>query len=88
MRSARVFVTPPPPPPPFVILQKARQQADYALDGRYDKLTVLGAIDRAERSIVRFEQADAQHRRAFVAHVLFKRRSGDDHGTIMMRNAR
>ena len=72
----------------FVILQKARQQADYALDGRYDKLTVLGAIDMAERAIVRFEQADAQHRRTFVAHVLFKRRSGDDHGTIMMRSAR
>ena len=72
----------------FVILQKARQQADYALDGRYGKLTVLGAIDMAERTIVRFEQADAQHRRAFVAHVLFKRRSGDDHGTIMTRNAR
>ena len=72
----------------FVILQKARQQADYALDGRYDKLTVLGAIDMAERAIVRFEQADAQHRRTFVAHVLFKRRSGDDHGTIMTRNAR
>ena len=72
----------------FVILQKARQQADYALDGRYDKLTVLGAIDMAERAIARFEQTDAQHRRAFVAHVLFKRRSGDDHGTIMTRNAR
>ena len=72
----------------FVILQKARQQADYALDGRYSKLDVLAAIDRAERSIARFEQADAPHRRAFVAHVLFKRRSGDDHGTIMTRNAR
>ncbi len=38
----------------FVILQKARQQADYALDGRYSKLDVLAAIDRAERSIARF----------------------------------
>ena len=72
----------------FVALQKARQQADYALDGRYDKLTVLGAIDMAERAIVRFEQTDAQHRRAFVAHVLFKRRSGDDHWPIMTRSAR
>ena len=72
----------------FVALQKARQQADYALDGRYDKLTVLGAIDMAERSIARFEQTDAQHRRAFVAHVLFKRRSGDAHGTITVRSAR
>ena len=72
----------------FVALQKARQQADYALDGRYDKLTVLGAIDMAERAIVRFEQTDAQHRRAFVAHVLFKRRSGDDHWPITTRSAR
>ena len=71
----------------FVILQKARQQADYALDSQYSKLDVLAAIDRAERAIVRFDQADVQHRRAFVAHVLFKRRQGDDHGTITIRSA-
>ena len=57
----------------FVALQKARQQADYALDGRYDKLRVLAAIDMAEDTIVQFDQAGVQHRRAFVAHVLFKR---------------
>ena len=72
----------------FVFLQKARQQADYALDGRYDKLTVLGAIDLAERAIAGFEQTDAEQRRAFIAHVLFKRRSGDDHGAITTRSAR
>ena len=72
----------------FVLLQKARQQADYALDGRYDKLAVLGAIDLAERAIAGLEQTDAEHRRAFIAHVLFKRRSGDDHGTITTRSAR
>ena len=72
----------------FVILQKAQQQADYALDGQYSQLDVLAAIDRAERAIVRFDQADVQHRRAFVAHVLFKRRQGDDHGTITIRSAR
>ena len=72
----------------FVILQKARQQADYALDGRYDKLTVLGAIDMAQRAIAQFEQADAQHRRAFVAHALFKRRSSDEHGAVTIRSAR
>ena len=59
----------------LVFREKARQQADYALDGEYSKLDVLGAIDRAERSIAQFEQTDAEHRRAFVAHVLFKRRS-------------
>ena len=72
----------------FVALQKARQQADYALDGRYDKLRVLAAIDMAEDTIVQFDQAGVQHRRAFVAHVLFKRRSGDDHGAVMTRGAR
>ena len=71
----------------FVFLQKARQQADYALDGRYDRPDVLAAIDRAERAIARFEQADVQHRRAFVAHVLFKRRAWDEHGTITLRSA-
>ena len=59
----------------FVMLQDARHQADYALEGRYDKLVVLAAIDRAENAIVQFEQADIQHRRGFAAHVLFRRRS-------------
>ena len=58
----------------FVMLQKARHQADYALEGRYDKLVVVEAIDRAENAIVQFEQADIQHRRGFAAHVLFRRR--------------
>ena len=59
----------------FVMLQDARHQADYALEGRYDKLVVLAAIDRAENAIVQFEQADIWHRRGFAAHVLFRRRS-------------
>ena len=58
----------------FTALQKARHQADYALDVRYDKSDVLVAIDRAENAIVQFEQADIQHRRGFAAHVLFRRR--------------
>ena len=59
----------------FAVLQKARQQADYALDGRYEKGDVRATIDIAEDTIAVFEQADARSRRAFVAHVLFKRRS-------------
>ena len=59
----------------FAALQKVRQRADYALDGKYEKGDVQAAIDIAEGAIVLFEQADARHRRAFVAHVLFKRRS-------------
>ena len=58
----------------FVTLQKARQGADYALDARFDKPDVLAAIDSAETAIARIEQADTRHRRAFVVHVLFKRR--------------
>ena len=58
----------------FVALQKARHQADYALDGRYYKLNVLSEIDSAEMAIGRLEDADIRHRRRFAAHVLFKRR--------------
>ena len=58
----------------FATLQKARQEADYALDGRYEKAAVQAAIDRVERTIAQFEQVDARLRRAFAAHVLFNRR--------------
>ena len=58
----------------FVMLQDRRHEADYALDDRYDKLDVLSAIDRAENAIARFDQADIEHRRSFVAHVLFRQR--------------
>ena len=58
----------------FAALQKARQRADYALDVRYEKADVRAAIDAVEGAIARFEQVDARNRRAFVAHVLFKRR--------------
>ena len=58
----------------FVALQKERQKADYALDGKYEKEDVQVTIDIAKDAIDGFGQADARHRRAFVAHVLFKRR--------------
>lgn len=58
----------------FVALQKARQRADYALDGRYYKLEVLAEIDAAERAIARLAGAAVQQRRRFAAHVLFKQR--------------
>ena len=58
----------------FATLQKARQQADYALEGKYEKAGVRAAIDTVEDAIVAFEQVDVRHRRAFIAHVLFKRR--------------
>ena len=59
----------------FVALQGARQRADYAFEGRYDRPDVLAAIDRAETAIEKIGQVDARHRRSFAAHVLFKRRS-------------
>ena len=59
----------------FVVLQKARQQADYALDAdAYRKSDVLGHIASAELAIGRFERADVAARRAFAAHVLFRQR--------------
>ena len=58
----------------FAALQKARQRADYALEGRYEKADVQATIDRVEDAIAAFEQVDARHRRAFAVHLLFKRR--------------
>ena len=58
----------------FIDLQKARQQADYALEGEYSKRDVLAMIDMAVGAIDQFEQADVRHRRSFAVHVLFKRR--------------
>ena len=59
----------------FVALQKARQEADYALDTpAYQKSDVLGYIVSAELAIRQFEQAAMDARRGFVAHVLFRPR--------------
>ena len=59
----------------FVVLQKARQQADYALDANaYRKSDVLGHIASAELAISQFEWAGVAARRAFAAHVLFRQR--------------
>ncbi len=59
----------------FVALQKARQQADYALDtDAYQESDVLEYIDSAELAISQFEQADVEAKRGFVAHVLFRQR--------------
>ena len=58
----------------FIILQKARQRADHALEGRYYKLDVRAAIDMAETAIVQLDRANVEHRRRFAAHVLFRQR--------------
>ena len=60
----------------FVVLQKARQEADYALDApAYQKSDVLGYMASAEIAVRQFEQAAVDARRSFVAHVLFRQRS-------------
>ncbi len=60
----------------FVILQEARQQADYALDGKdYEASVVQEHIVSVERTIARFEHVDADSRRNFVLHVLFRQRT-------------
>ena len=60
----------------FVALQRARQEADYALDtDTYQDSDVLGYIGSAERAISQFEQADVAAKRGFVAHVLFRQRT-------------
>ena len=59
----------------FTALQKARQEADYALDTDvYRKSDVRDHIASAEFAISRFEQADIVAKRGFVAHVLFRQR--------------
>ena len=61
----------------FVELQEVRQRADYALDDNpeaYYETKVLAFITSAASAIEQFEQADVQHRRDFVAYVLFKPR--------------
>jgi len=59
----------------FVVLQKARQQADYAQDtDDYQQSDVLAYIASAELAIGQFEKADIAARRSFAAHALFRQR--------------
>ena len=62
----------------FVELQERRQRADYALDDNpedpYYETRVLALITTAALAIKQLEQAAVQHRRNFVAYVLFKQR--------------
>ena len=60
----------------FVVLQRARQEADYALDTpAYQESDVLGYVVSAEIVIRQLEQAAVDARRGFIAHVLFRQRS-------------
>ena len=60
----------------FVELQEARQRADYALDTQaYEASDIFAYMTSAEQAIALFEQVDAEARRNFVAHVLFRQRA-------------
>ena len=59
----------------FVALQSARHRADYSYDVIYDRNDTLTATDRAADAIDQLDRVSIHHRRGFVAHLLFKRRS-------------
>lgn len=58
----------------FVILQRERQEADYAFEKQYNRLRVLEEINRADEAISHYERAGVQDRRRFVALMLFRQR--------------
>ena len=58
----------------FLSVQKARAHADYALDTRFYESSVPGRMDSAELAVRRFGLAPAGTRRAFAAHLPFRRR--------------
>lgn len=59
----------------FVMMQEKRHKADYDPTGNYARSTVLIDIDAMENAIRDFQRAAAKDKRAFCAHVLFKKRT-------------
>lgn len=60
----------------FVALQEKRHLADYDPFIRLTKSEVTAAIATAKETIAAFQKEPAKDRRAFAAHVLFKKRPG------------
>ncbi len=58
----------------FVALQEKRHAADYDPLVRLTKSEVVADIAAAKNAIVRFQAEPIKDRRAFAAHVLFKKR--------------
>jgi uncharacterized protein (UPF0332 family) len=58
----------------FVRLQEARHDADYDPLSEFSRSEAVALIELSEAGISSLRQADAPHRRAFVAWVLLKRR--------------
>ena len=58
----------------FIQAQDRRHEADYDPRPRFDKASVIQAVDEAERAIRRFRQAPVKDRRAFAVYVLLELR--------------
>jgi uncharacterized protein (UPF0332 family) len=58
----------------FMQLQEARHEADYNPLSKFSRSEAVALIELSEAGIRSLRQADAPHRRAFVAWVLLKRR--------------
>lgn len=60
----------------FVVMQEKRHAADYDPGVRLTKSEVAADIAAAREAIIRFLAEPIKDRRAFAAHVLFKKRPG------------
>jgi len=58
----------------FVTMQEKRHAADYDPAVRLTKSEVVADIKTTEQAIKEFQKVPAKDRRAFAAHVLFKKR--------------
>jgi uncharacterized protein (UPF0332 family) len=58
----------------FVSLQEKRHAADYDPSIKLTKSEVIADIAAAEEAIIEFSKVPIKDRRAFAAHVLFKKR--------------
>jgi hypothetical protein len=59
----------------FVLMQTKRTLADYDPLERFDAVAVAQMIGDTEKAIGRFDDASESDKRAFVAHILFRRRA-------------
>jgi uncharacterized protein (UPF0332 family) len=59
----------------FVTMQTKRHSADYDPSARFTKSEVVQDIATVRQAITRFYNAPLKDRRAFCAHVLFRRRA-------------
>ena len=59
----------------FASLQARRNQADYALQTQYRRSDVLQLATETESAIEAFEATNANQRRSFAAHLIFRERN-------------